>query len=30
MDAKITSNTTSIEDLDNKYTNILSWEEVNI
>lgn len=30
MNAKITSNTTSIEDLDNKYTNILSWEEVNI
>lgn len=28
IDSKITSNTSSIENLDNKYTHILSWEEV--
>lgn len=26
--SKVTSNTSSIENLDNKYTHILSWEEV--
>ena len=28
IDSKVTSNTSSIENLDNKYTHILSWEEV--
>ena len=28
IDSKVTSNTSSIENLDNKYTHILSWEQV--
>lgn len=28
IDSKVTSNTSSIENLDNKYAHILSWEEV--